>query len=566
MKHIMKYGIKAGLAAVVMLFSSTSCNDFLDIEPLSDIVAENYWTEKSDVENAVYGCYSGLSLSGCLTRMFAWGEMRSDNITFSTSTPLEIRQILSENILETNGVVNWVNFYQVINRCNTVITYAPEVTAKDPNYSDAEMRAHVAEATWLRSLCYFYLLRTFRDVPYSTRPSLNDKEIDGDYRIAPMNYDALLSQLISDVEAVKNDALKLYPTDRTIRDPKAANTSRVTVCAMYALLADLYLWQGDFANCIANCDQVMAYKMERYEELREESPEEAIYISLMDDRFPLLLDQVSGNRVGDAYNSIFGTGNSFESIFELYFEEGQSTENAMVNDFFGSRNTPVGSCAAYSELMTGVYENTGTTFRATDYRVAEAIATQGSQYAIRKYLVESVYIQPSRVSGTAPAVSYTMRSTNYANWIIYRLTDVMLMKAEALAELGGTENLDEAFAIVSAIYNRGNNLTPGNNDCLKRDDYGTQPLMQRLVLDERHRELLFEGKRWYDLVRFSLRIGNNMTLLEAVVGKQREKQSAVRVKLSSKDALFWPYFKSEMDANPNLTQNAAYITNETSKK
>ena len=64
----------------------------------------------------------------------------------------------------------------------------------------------------------------------------------------------------------------------------------------------------------------------------------------------------------------------------------------------------------------------------------------------------------SPTSGTAPTVSQSLRSTNFANWILYRLTDIMLMKAEAEIELGSTEQLDDAFELISAVYNRANNL------------------------------------------------------------------------------------------------------------
>lgn len=541
----------------------TSCNDFLDLQPLNEIVAENYWTEKADVQSVINSCYAGLEAPEAIQRMFVWGEMRSDNITTSNSTTWEIQQIIAENILETNSWLNWQSMYQVINRCNTLIYFAPEVVAKDPNYTESEMEANIAEATWIRTFCYFTLMRTFRDVPYTTKPSLNDNDIAGDYRLKPTPFNNLLDTLITDMEKVKDNALKLYPVDSQTED--AANTSKVTTCAMYALLADLYLWKQDYQKCIEYCDKVLEYKMERYEEMKEEKPEEAAQIDLFFDKYPLLMEQPSGNTVGSAYNAIFGTGNSFESIFELYFMNNQAVQNELINKFYSSTNN-IGYCAAYAELMTGVYEGTGSTFKATDYRAAENIQQQGSLYAIRKYARQTVSITPSRQSGNAPSTSASIRSTNYANWILYRLTDVMLMKAEAEIELGSSEQLDDAFEIISAVYNRANNLNETSTDCLQKDEYKGQALMRQLVLDERHRELMFEGKRWFDLVRYCLRVGNNTAMIEAVIGKQREKQSATRVKLSVTDALFWPYLESELDANPNLTQNPAYITSETSEK
>ena len=559
----MKKYFSIGTTILATALSLTSCSDFLDVEPLNEIVANNYWTEKADVQSVIYSCYSGMEENDFLNRLFVWGEVRSDNVTTSNSTAWALQQLIAENILETNSWVKWQSFYQVINRCNTVIYYAPSVVDKDPNYTTSEMKANVAEATWIRTFCYFTLARTFRDIPYSKQPSLDDNDIAGDYRIKPTPFDALLDSLICDLEAVQDDALKLYPEETSTGT--AANTSRITTCAIWALLADLHLWKQHYETCIEYCNKVCQYKLDRYEELKEEEPEEAAEIELYGEQYPLLMEQPSGNIVGAAYNAIFGTGNSFESVMELYFMNYQSLTNTLVSGAFGSTSNSIGGLCAYAELMTGVYEGTGSTFKETDYRAAENIQSQGSLYAIRKYVRQNVSITPSR-SGSEPTVSGSIRSTNYANWILYRLTDVMLMKAEAEVELGTDTMLNDAFQLISYIYNRANNLKETDTKCLVRDDYKTKQLMRELVLAERHRELMFEGKRWFDLVRYSLRVGDNTLLIESVIGKQKDKQSATRVKLAAQDALFWPYAESELDANPNLTQNAAYINSETSQK
>ena len=101
------------------------------------------------------------------------------------------------------------------------------------------------------------------------------------------------------------------------------------------------------------------------------------------------------------------------------------------------------------------------------------------------------------------------RNLCHANWIIYRLSDVMLMKAEALVEMvneNGNDNgngnekalsdslLNEAFKIANAVSKR-SNWSSTEKDLI-REDYSTKALMQELVIAERQRELMFEGKRW----------------------------------------------------------------------
>ena len=215
---------------------TTSCNDFLDIQPMNEVVLENYWKQKSDVASVMNACYESLESDDALTRMMVWGELRSDNLKEGANIQNDLREILKESLLPSNPYCNWAKFYECINRCNTVCHYAPQVQAIDPNYTETEMKAHVAEATTLRALAYFYLIRTFRDVPYSTKPSIDDTQT---YVIAATPFDQVLDTLISDLENIKEDAVRRYYVDES--NNAYQNSARITRWAVYALLADLYL-------------------------------------------------------------------------------------------------------------------------------------------------------------------------------------------------------------------------------------------------------------------------------------------------------------------------------------
>jgi hypothetical protein len=82
--------------------------------------------------------------------------------------------------------------------------------------------------------------------------------------------------------------------------------------------------------------------------------------------------------------------------------------------------------------------------------------------------------------------------------------------------------------------------------------------MEELVLKERRREFLFEGKRWFDLVRMARRDGNTERLSQMVLLKYTENVSAVRIKLADMDAIYFPIAKDERKINPLLKQNPAY--------
>ena len=554
------------LMAVTSLSLLSSCDDFLSIEPQNEIVLENYWTEEKDVNSVLNSCYAQLESRDCISRMIVWGELRSDNVTTGSGTYHNVQQILKENILETNDYTNWQCFYQVINQCNTVIHYAPGVNAIDPNFTDSELRATIAEAKTLRALCYFYLIRTFRDVPYVTEPSKEDSQ---DFQVAATPFVQVLDSLIADVESVKDDAVRSYGEE------SVENTCRITRWACYSLLADLCLWKGEWQKCIDYCNLVIEQKVREYDEAYEKNPT-TLTVELYD-TYPLISESASGsNFAGNTYNEIFGTGNSFESIFELNFVENQNVTNDAISTFYGSTGNKTGQIGVPTFLNSDIFADQNKYFQKTDCRALENMVEQNNKVYIAKYVNQSVSFRTSTTTGAAPIVNGTVRSSAYANWIIYRLTDVMLMRAEAEVELAGdvaegavlteeqTQHYRNAFDCVSAVWKRANNKRTSTVGLLVFEDYATsRSTMENLVLDERQRELMFEGKRWFDLVRLSRREGDNSRLIEKVLPKFQENTSAIRIKLSAADVLYWPYNREELKQNPKLVQNPAYVTDNT---
>ena len=545
----------------------TSCDDFLTIKPQNEIVLENFWTEEADVNSVLYSCYAQLASADCMKRMIVWGESRSDDMVTGSGAPNDLMQIFKENILETNGYTNWKCFYDAINRCNTVLYYAPGVNAIDPNFTDAELRATIAEATTLRALSYFYLIRTFRDVPYVTMPSLDDTQ---EYQIPASSFDTVLDSLIADMEAVKDDAVRSYGED----DPD--NKYRVTRWACYALLADLYLWKGDWQACIDYCDLVINEKITEHEKGYSEYP--TTWPVFLYDGYPLISDTgASGNYAGTAYNRIFGTGCSFESILEFNCNTSTSGENKAVSDFYGSSQMN-GQIGAASFLYDGVMDGVNNYFTKNDNRYWETLTSSNNKAYALKYVAQSISFNTTSTTGAAPNVQKPYRSADDANWILYRLTDVMLMRAEAEIEMAGNveagstlsdeqlQHYQNAFATILAVWKRANNKRTSNTELLKFDDYSSSRTdMEDLVLAERQRELMFEGKRWFDLVRFSRRDKDNTRLLQKVTPKFQENASVIRVKLATQDALYWPYNREELKQNPHLVQNPAYETDNTEK-
>jgi len=572
-----------GVAAAVAGLSS--CADFLEIKPQSEIILEDFWNEKADVDNVVMGCYSALQSDAVRKRMIVWGEVRSDNIMSGqnlNSSDVDLYNVVRENINAMNSYTVWDGFYDVINRCNTVLKYAPGVAAEDPGYTQGDLNATIAEMTALRDLCYFYLIRTFRNVPYST-VAFTDDDQKMDLPATPF-YD-VLDSLITDLERVKNDAVVRYPETK----PRY-QTGRITRDAIYAMLCEMYLWKKDYDNCIRYAELVINSKKEMYEEERAKGNSGRTTASLsalnvVDNRFngyPLMADATSGNFFGDAYQEIFSQGACRETIFELNYDE-QPEANGMpsssaISAFYGNSDAHKGLLAPTSAIIDDVTASSGRTIfedknKKLDARLYQNLDAEGG--SITKLATRSVSIDASNAANNVTtSYSYYTKNNNSSQWIIYRLPDIMLMEAEAICQQmqEGSEQsvidfnapkLEKCFRLVNAINKRSIcKAILADADTLKPTDYTTKALMEELVQRERQRELMFEGKRWFDLVRYSLRAGNTEPVIAAVVKRDDVNATFAQNFFKKMDAIFWPYNNDEMKVNKNLVPNPVYGTGE----
>ena len=88
------------VCAICAICGFTSCSDFLEIKPQNEIILEDFWNEKADVEAIIAGCYSGMQSEAVIKRMMVWGEFRSDNIGPGSNVQSDgnLEKILKENI------------------------------------------------------------------------------------------------------------------------------------------------------------------------------------------------------------------------------------------------------------------------------------------------------------------------------------------------------------------------------------------------------------------------------------------------------------------------------------
>jgi starch-binding outer membrane protein, SusD/RagB family len=507
--------------AMSFLMGLSGCSDWLSLEPESEVLLENYWKTESDVTSAIAGCYRGMIEDDFVYRMIAWGELRSDNMTYGSSFysgRKDLEYILDENITASNAYASWLSYYSVINSCNTLLYYAPLVMDRDKNFTQSDLQRAQAEALTIRALCYFYLVRTFKEVPYITDPSITDAQ---EYSIAKSSEDLVLDSIVSDLKTAQKYASTDYGS--TIY-----NKGRVTLNAVNAILADVYLWREEYQNCIDCCNNVLS---------------------------DASLELVEADYM---YSRVFYIGNSTESIFELQFTD-DVQENNPVYNLYGYSGDVLGEISFPTKLGYDEDDATVGTYSPFDYEVSTSAIESESDIRAKDFLNPELssgayfifkYSGQTRTETTSGS-TYTYRSST-PNWILYRLSDIYLMKAEALVELQGEDNMKGALSLVNKTYMRANE----DADSLVYSNYNTVSQMEELVLRERQRELMFEGKRWFDLVRMARREGSTSTLNDYAAHKVSGNSTSSAAPVMN--AMYMPISQDEIDANPNMVQNPYY--------
>jgi hypothetical protein len=548
------------LIAFAFLFSA--CSDWLEIKPLDRTVQEDFWKTQADVESVVLACYRAMQEEGFMDKIIIGGEVRSDNVRPGTDTKLEMRQIMNVDIQPSNGKTSWIDFYKVINYCNMVITYAPEVNLVDPNYSTGFMRAHLAEVYTLRALCYFYLVRIYGDyAPYIDFAYVDDEQEfyipNHDNGNAAGRGDSILSTEIEHLKDAERWAVNMYALGSN------KNKSRVTKATVRTLMADIYLWLNRYDECIEACDKVIANYLP-YDEYQE-------IVSDATKRKGTELTLISNeDSPGYSFSVMFGYSStaSVETIFEMPFSD-NIIKNGKVKEYYGNAGTANGGELAaipqndYLFTRPDVANSTDLRGVASYYLPATSSSGQAIGDArIYKYVnsyTNSIDLTNSTTRGWLLGL-WIPKDSETPNWIFYRMPDLLLMKAEALVERNQNGDLAEALDIINITYKRAN----PTGELLPSTLTDDQLTMQKEVLDERQREFMFEGKRWFDLLRRVRRSEGRQTPPDVLELLSHKYSSAdvnwgqVSSRLLDKDALFLPVNQDEMKRNPALMQNPYY--------
>ncbi|MBR4968480.1 MAG: RagB/SusD family nutrient uptake outer membrane protein [Bacteroidaceae bacterium] len=561
MKIVSKIYRKTVLAATLAVgVLGSSCTDYLTIIPADVVVEENFWQTKDQVNGMLATSYLKLLSSDAVSKAIIWGEMRSDNMTYPPSYSTDIKNIVEANIIDENNYCRWGIFYEAINYANLVLESAPQVIERDPDFSEGDLDVVMGEMYAMRALCHFYLVRTFRDIPLAMKSARNDSEIPDYVQVHPLEA---LNAIMDDLNRAENMVMKsgAFSSDQQ-------NYGRITRNAVLAMKADVNLWRAAFATyyendekyvkpgdvqmyydeCVQNCNDVITNMDNALEEENKGKPVEKYAYNLIQNRGDV--KEKENGHFSTAYDDIFGTKNSSESIFELQVQ-GSNTTNGFakgVYSVYGTEGNP-GLAIVPQGFVTSNYEEDDLrAYSFTNLKSFKQTSTDNQSTCIAKYAAKS-----------APASNYRKSDDWDANWIIYRRTDVLLMKAEAMVtrENAVEADLVEAFNIVKAINTRSRVDTLNVTNPLKIENYMTRDASMDLVRKERLLELSYEGKRWYDLVRLALR-EKSTDKIKFVADKLGGTSAVVKTKMSTIDGLFMPIHIDELRYNKNLKQNPAY--------
>jgi hypothetical protein len=495
----MKKTVYIGLLSTLVILGS--CSDFLDKEPYEDPSAEALKDEASAIA-LVNGAYQPLQRPK-LYNMRIWAlDIIAGNSEVGAGGGTDgIETVTLADFVATADNAAALDIWRGPNPgilyCNTVLESVP-----DMNINETLKNRCIGEAKFLRAHYYFILVQLFGNVPVATStPKPGDNLLSARIDTMTIYNEIILPDL--------KEAVNLLPVRESYSGNDVGRASKGSAAGM---LAKVYLTLGMYQECLEMCELVESL----------------------------------GYTLNPDYSDCFGGEskhkNTAESLFEVQYygltkadfwnDENQA---CWLSTYMGPRNTGwVGGAYGWNQPTQEFIDQ----YEPGDLRKDKTILYEGcpsfdgntykstmsnTGYNVRKFLV------PLSVSPDY--------NTNSANVIVLRFADVLLMKAEALNELGQTKDAEKPLYQVRERVGLTNRA-----DVEKL----TQEQMRDKIRHERRIELAFEGHRWFDILRWD----DGQYALDFL-------HSIGKINATQKHLLF-PIPQKERDANPNLTQNQGY--------
>lgn len=498
------------LLITILAFCFTSCKKFLEEIPRDQVTNATFYATERDIVASVDGIYNAarLEVLSGLPIMFPL-EQISDDGGYSTNTNFVAERSQLDIITYTpaNSVIGgiWSRSYNVINRANNVIKFANDSSRFRPR----TIQLAQAQARFFRAFYHFRLVQIFGDVPLMMEPAdITAGNIYPKRAATRVVYDSI----INDLKYAKTYLDSTYGYN-------SSDGGRATVAAAKALLGKVYLTMAGYP-----LNDVTGYQL-AIDELKDLIDNKSRYNVDINASFANIFSPALGTKQVDKERIYFirgtsGLANSLQAFTRMGWTFRTFRYSSPTKDF-----------ATDAVPSRRVYE-TGDLRRNTTV----------SSFALANF-------------NGALVAKYTSGAANEddaANdLILLRYSDVLMMTAESLIEIGGTTNLDAALAIINNVRRTHGGTT------LPLLTYTDQSDLRTKLRQERRREFAFECMRWFDLKRWDILIPTIKSSLADYYSKPLTDYDF----LDNPDPHRYkvlPIPIQEIANNPNVTQNPGF--------
>lgn len=514
----MKRYIKV-FAVIVTLFGTSACNKYLDLSPEDYFADGNYWQNEAQVENFMTGIHS--QLRDQQFQFFRLGEMRGGSLMNVAKFPVSLNEldVIDQKLAEDRpGLGAWAGFMNPILQINLFIERVNGISF----IPEAKKNSLLGQAYGLRAFYYFHLLRTYGGVPLRlTADVLSGKPDPVALRLARSTEEEVLNSIKVDL----TKSLDHFGTSQiTNKAYWSLNASRM-------LKGEVYLWSAKVYNNAADLTEAKA-----------------------------ALEAVTGYSLLPDFANVIKTKRSAEIIFTLpyAFNEAQSSASAAflydLPNFSGLyfKDTVDTKAPALIDPLV-LQQTTAQTiqrygykydlFQSYDINDRRRDVTFYDFYAIdRSVSPQKITVRNIVLNKFLGTINNNVR--NYTDdWPIYREADRLLL----LAEIANAQGFNPQ-SYIQPVRNRafnGNDPKPFVN--------GTKDQNEIAIFQERAKEFVWEGKRWYDLRRMKY-------AGESLVFQSNNHPYGVLNKNSEAYKVLWPIGRDVWTNDPLVNQTFGYAT------
>lgn len=236
--------MKKVIISILAAMAFSSCNDFIDLKPIDFPTEETFYKDVKGLEGAIIGIYDELQSNDqygakFMTLMEVRGDnVKNDNSGASGGITYQI-EVFTETPANSNLSGSWLSLYKTIYRCNLVLQNMENVQMTE------EQRTQIAgQASFVRALCYFNLVRLWGAVPVVTKTQTVAEARNNKRAAVSEVYDLITKDL-----AVAKGLPEVWPE---------SERGRATSYAARALLAKVYLYMKNYREVVNELNPVIA--------------------------------------------------------------------------------------------------------------------------------------------------------------------------------------------------------------------------------------------------------------------------------------------------------------------